>query len=701
VDKAEFVACHAFQFLERYDVLRHLKSGGTFLLNSPYPADKTWDQLPREVQQALIDRKATVYVIDAYSLAESIGLGGRINVIMQSAFFAISGVLPQEKALTMMELAVEDTFGSKGKKVVDMNVKAANLALERIHKLPLPKTATSKLHMQPPVPEDAPEFVRNVTGKMIAWQGDDLPVSAMPDDGTYPTGTTKYEKRNLALEIPVWDTDVCIQCNQCTFVCPHATIRAKVFDASYAEGAPESFKSVAARGKELKGMLYSLQVAPEDCTGCAACVYACPAHAKDDQGKKTERKAISMQDQPPIREQEAENWEHFLSIPDPDPALFNRFSTKGSQFLPAMFEFSGACEGCGETPYIKLLTQLYGEQMIIANATGCTSIFGGNLPTTPYAPRADGRGPAWSNSLFEDNAEFGMGMRLTVDRLSTYARELLDQVDLGDKAADLVAEIKSADIRSPEGAEAQRARVDELKKLLEKAEDPTTRHLLSVADYLAPKSVWIIGGDGWGYDIGYGGLDHVLASGRNVKVLLLDTGVYSNTGGQASKATPRAAVAKFASAGKDMPKKDLGAIAMTYGNIYVAQVAYGANMTQLVRAFQEAEAYDGPALIIAYSHCIAHGIDMETAIDLHKDAVDSGFWPLYRFSPEIGEQGKNPLLLDSKPPSKDLEDFVSKQNRFRALRLADPKRADKLLESLRQDVITRWKYYEQMANLDI
>jgi pyruvate-ferredoxin/flavodoxin oxidoreductase len=701
LDKAEFVACHAFQFLERYDVLRHLRRGGTFLLNTPFPIDETWDHLPRIVQQGLIDKQAKLFVIDAYPLAEKIGLGGRINIIMQSAFFAISGVLPQDQALEMMEMAVEDTFGFKGKKVVDMNIKAANIAREHIHEIPLPEKATSEIEMQLPVPKDAPEFVQNVTGKMIAWQGDDLPVSAMPNDGTYPTGTTKYEKRNIALEIPVWDPDVCIQCNQCAFVCPHATIRAKVYEPSYLDGAPESFKSVDARGKDFKGMKYTLQIAPEDCTGCGACVYACPAYAKDDQGNKTDRKAISMQAQPPIREQEAENWGYFLSIPDPDPTLFNRFSTKGSQFLPTMFEFSGACEGCGETPYIKLLTQLFGQQMIIANATGCSSIFGGNLPTTPYAPRYDGRGPAWSNSLFEDNAEFGMGMRLTMDRLGTYARELLEKADLGAKAADLVAAIKDADVNDQDGAEKQRTRVDELKKLLEGKDDPQAKHLLSVADYLAPKSVWIVGGDGWGYDIGYGGLDHVLASGRRVRVLLLDTGVYSNTGGQASKATPRGAIAKFAAAGKDMPKKDLGSIAMTYGNIYVAQVAYGANMTQLVRAFQEAEAYDGPALIIAYSHCIAHGIDMERAIDLHKDGVESGFWPLYRYNPVLAEQGKNPLTLDSKPPSKDLEAFVSKQNRFRALRAADPKRADRLLEALRQDVITRWKFYEQMANLDI
>ncbi len=701
IQQAGFLACHAFHFLERYDMLKNLKPGGTFLLNSSYPADEVWDHLPAEVQKALIDKGANFYVIDAYSLAKSLGLGGRINIIMQTAFFEISGVLPDEQAQDMIEMAVEDTYGSKGKAVVDMNVKASNLARERIHKIDLPKKVTSKLGMLPPVPAGAPEFVQKVTGEMIARRGEELPVSLLPNDGTYPVGTTQYEKRNIGLEIPVWDPEACIQCNQCAFVCPHGTIRPKIYDASLANGdAPEGWQAVKATGRGMENMLYTLQVAPEDCTGCGNCVHICPAFAKDADGQKTERKAINMAPQPPLREQEAAKWDYFLTIPDPDPALFNRFTTKGSQFLPTMFEFSGACAGCGETPYVKLLTQLFGDRTIIANATGCTSIFGGNLPTTPYAPRFDGRGPAWSNSLFEDNAEFGMGMRLTVDKMTQFARELLDQVKLNGKAA-LAKEILDADVSTQEGIEVQRGRVDELKVLLERQKDPQAERLLSIADFLVPKSVWILGGDGWGYDIGYGGLDHVLASGKNVNVLLLDTGVYSNTGGQASKATPRAAVAKFAAAGKDMPKKDLGAIAMTYGNIYVAQVAYGDNMTQLVKAMSEAESYDGPSLIIAYAHCIAHGIDMTTATDIHGDAVKSGFWPLFRYDPRLGDQGKNPLQLDSKVPTEDIETFMYKQNRFRALRQSDPDRAGMLLEAIREDVITRWKFYEQMANLDI
>ncbi len=701
IQQAEFLACHAFQFLERVDIIGNLKPGGTFLLNSQYPADEVWDKLPREVQQALIDKEAKFYLIDAYSLADSLGLGARINVIMQSAFFAISGVLPEDKAMKMMEMAVEDTYGRKGKAIVEMNIKSAGLARERIHQVDVPKKATSEIYMRPPVPADAPEFVQKVTGEMIARRGEKIPVSLLPNDGTYPVGTTRYEKRNIALEIPVWDTEVCIQCNQCALVCPHATIRPKVYDAAYADGdAPEGWQAVAAKGRGFENMMYTLQVSPEDCTGCGACVHVCPAFAKDESGKKTDRKAISMAPQPPIREQEVAKWNYFLSIPDPDPTLFNRFTTKGSQFMHPLFEFSGACAGCGETPYVKLLTQLFGDRLIIANATGCSSIFGGNLPTTPYSARDDGRGPTWSNSLFEDNAEFGFGMRLTVDKLADIAQGLLDKVDLSDRA-DLVAEIKSADVSTPEAIEAQRTRVDALKAVLEGREEPEARNLLNVADYLVPKSVWILGGDGWAYDIGYGGLDHVLASGRNVNVLVLDTGVYSNTGGQSSKATPRGAVAKFAAAGKDMPKKDMGSIAMSYGNIYVAQVAYGANMTQLIKAFQEAEEYNGPSLIIAYSHCINHGINMTTATDLHKDAEASGFWPLFRFNPMLTEQGKNPLQLDSKPPREDIEEFAYKQNRFRSLRAADPDRAEMLLKLLREDVIARWKFYEQMANLDL
>jgi pyruvate-ferredoxin/flavodoxin oxidoreductase len=701
IQQAEFLACHAFQFLERVDIIGNLKPGGTFLLNSHYPADEVWDHLPREVQQGLIDKQAKFYVIDAYSLADSLGLGARINVIMQSAFFAISGVLPEEKAMKMMELAVEDTYGDKGKKIVEMNIQSAGLARERIHEVDVPKKATSDIEMRPPVPANAPEFVQQVTGEMIARRGEQIPVSLLPNDGTYPVGTTRFEKRNIALEIPVWDPEACIQCNQCALACPHATIRPQVYDAKFANGdAPDGWQAVPAKGRGFEDMMYTLQVSPEDCTGCGVCVHVCPAFAKDESGKKTDRKAIMMEAQPPLREQEVAKWEYFLTIPDLDPTKFNRFTTKGSQFMRPLFEFSGACAGCGETPYVKLLTQLFGDRLMIANATGCSSIFGGNLPTTPYAARDDGRGPTWSNSLFEDNAEFGFGMRLTVDKLSDVAHGLLDKVDLS-KKADLVNQIKSADLSTPEAIEEQRERVEELKAELEGRKEPEARNLLNVADYLVPKSVWILGGDGWAYDIGYGGLDHVLASGRNVNVLVMDTGVYSNTGGQSSKATPRGAVAKFAAAGKEMPKKDLGAIAMSYGNIYVAQVAFGANMTQLLKAFQEAEAYDGPSLIIAYAHCIAHGINMTTATDLHQDAEDSGFWPLFRFNPLLTEQGKNPLVLDSKPPKEDIEEFAYKQNRFRSLRAADPDRAEVLLKSLREDVIARWKFYEQMASLDL
>ena len=697
IDQAEFVACHSFAFLERFDILQHLKAGGTFLLNSPHALDETWAQMPLEVQQALIEKQAKVYVIDAYSLAKSLGLGGRINIIMQTAFFAISGVLPEDKALEYIRLAVEDTYGDKGPSVVDRNIQAAKLAKERIHRLPLPDRATSGRHVRPAVPEGAPEFVRNVTAPMMAGQGDRLPVSALPADGTYPTGTTRFEKRNIAMEIPVWDPDICIQCNQCAFVCPHATIRAKAYDSAHANGpAPAGFLSAAARGREFEGLRYTLQVAPEDCTGCGACVYICPAYAKDEQGNKTERQAIRMEAQAPIREREAQNWDYFLSIPETDPSLYNRFTTKGSQFVTPMFEFSGACAGCGETPYIKLLTQLFGDRLLVANATGCSSIYGGNLPTTPYAKRHDGRGPAWSNSLFEDNAEFGLGMRLTVDRLGAYARELMARV-----APEGAAEILAAPADTPEAMETLRGQVDRLRTKLGRDDDPEARRLLSVLDYLVPKTVWIVGGDGWAYDIGYGGLDHVLASGRDVNVLVLDTGMYSNTGGQMSKATPRGAVAKFAASGKDLPKKDLGAIAMSYGSIYVAQVAYGGNMTQVVRALREAEAYRGTSLVIAYSHCINQGIDMRTGTDLHKDAVESGFWPLYRFNPELGATGKNPLQLDSKAPSKGVDEFMYKQTRFVALRQSDPKRAETLLELARKDVVARWKFFEQMANLDL
>ncbi len=698
IRQADFLACHNFSFLERYDMLSHLKQGGTFLLNSPYSATEVWNHLPVEVQQALIEKQARFYVIDALGLAKSLGLGGRINTTMQAAFFAISGVLPEAQALEMINLAIEDTYGDKGQKIVEMNIRAASLARERIQQVQVPSSVSSKIRMREAVPANVPDFVRNVTGEIIAGRGDQLPVSAMPIDGTFPVGTTKYEKRNIATEIPVWNPEVCIQCNQCSFVCPHATIRVKIYDAKYANGdAPATFKSTDAKGREFAGMRYTVQVAPEDCTGCGLCVEACPAYEKVG-GQKTERKAINMAPQAPLREAEARNWDYFLSIPDLDPASFNRFTVKGSQYLPALFEFSGACAGCGETPYIKLVTQLFGDHTVIANATGCSSIYGGNLPTTPYTARAtDGRGPAWSNSLFEDNAEFGLGMRLTINKMSQFARELLEQAPVD---AALKRAILDADMSTPEGIEQQRARVEQIKNALKNDDSDLARRLLAVADYLVRKIVWIFGGDGWAYDIGYGGLDHVLASGQDVNVLVLDTAVYSNTGGQMSKATPRGAMAKFAAAGKPVRKKDLGLIAISYGNVYVAQVAFGSNMTQTVRAMQEAAAYPGPSIIIAYAHCKEQGIDNLKGLELQKQAVESGFWPLYRYNPAVPE-GKNPFTLESKIEIEGLEDFMYKQGRFNVLRKVDPERAQMLLELAHQDVIARWNQYQALAQAKV
>jgi pyruvate-ferredoxin/flavodoxin oxidoreductase len=704
INQAGFVACHNFAFVEKLDMLGKLRSGGVFLLNSPSGPDEVWDHMPRQVQQQIIDKQAKFYVIDGNAIARSVGLGGRINIIMQAAFFKISGVLPEDKAMEMIQAAVEDTYGRKGGKVVEMNIRGAEIAVERIHRVDYPSAVTSTLTMREVVPAGAPEFVQKVTAEMIAVRGDELPVSAMPVDGTFPTATTQYEKRNIATEIPVWEPDACIQCNQCAYVCPHATIRPKVYPAELANGkSPATFKSMEAKGKEWKGMKYTLQVSPLDCTGCGVCVETCPAYAKDETGKKTERKAINMAPlTDELRQNEAENWNYFDTLPLTDPATFSRFTVKGSQLLQPLFEFSGACAGCGETPYVKLMTQLFGDRAIIANATGCSSIYGGNLPTTPYAKRPDGRGPAWSNSLFEDAAEFGMGMRLTADKLTEFAKELLNKlIDSASNHLELLTAIRDADMSAQEGIEAQRGRVAELKSLLEQDDSDLAQQLLSVADYLVTRSVWIFGGDGWAYDIGYGGLDHVLASGRNVNVLVLDTGVYSNTGGQMSKATPRGAVAKFAAAGKGMPKKDLGMIAMTYGNIYVAQVAIGTNMNQCVKAFAEAEAYNGPSLIIAYSQCINHGYDLRYGYDVQRDAVECGFWPLFRFNPDNTRAGKQPLSLDSKAPTKDVEEWMYRENRFRILRNADPERAHLLLDELREDVVTRWKMYEQWAQFDI
>ena len=703
VTEADFVACHNPSFLEKYDMLTNAKEAGTFLLTSSHNKDEVWDILPREVQKQIIDKKLKFYVIDAISLAAELGLGARINVIMQTAFFKISGVIPLDTAVTAIKDAIKKSYGKKGDKVVEMNNSAVDAALEKIYQVTVPDKATSTITMPPVVPEDAPDFVREVTAEIMARRGDRIAVSKMPVDGKFPTGTTKFEKRNIGINIPQWNPDLCIQCGRCSLVCPHGTIRMKAYDPDVLKDAPESFKSTDAKGKEFAGMKFTLQVAPEDCTGCGACVLSCPALEKDENKQPTGRKAINMVIQEPIRSQERGNYDFFLSIPNTDPSLFNSETVKGSQFIEPLFEYSGACAGCGETAYVKLLTQLFGDRAFIGNATGCSSIYGGNLPTTPYTTREDGRGPTWSNSLFEDNAEFAMGMRLTVDKFKVFALELLEKTaKAGCIDAGLAEDIKTATIANDpaqQAIETQRTRIEQLKKQCRKSNCPDCIQLLSIADYLVRKSVWALGGDGWAYDIGYGGLDHVLASGADVNILVLDTEVYSNTGGQMSKSTPRAAVAKFAAAGKPSPKKDLGLLAMTYGNIYVAKVAMGANPNQNVKAFVEAEAYPGPSLIIAYSHCIAHGINMTAGYEEHKKAVDCGHWPLYRFNPLLKEQGKNPLQLDSKAPTLDFQEYAYGENRYRSLRKSRPQEAEKLLELAKNDVAQRYALFEQLAKL--
>ncbi len=701
--KADFVACHNFAFLEKYEMLANAKEGAVFLLASPYSADEVWQHMPDEIEQQIIDKKIKFYVIDAIKLAHELGLGARINTIMQTCFFAISGVLPQDEAIAALKKAIKKTYGRKGDDVVNMNFAAVDAAVAQMEQVTVPSKPAGKRRKPPVVVADAPEFVLNVTAEIMAQRGDNLPVSAIPADGTWPTATTKYEKRNIATEIPEWHADLCIQCGQCSLVCPHASIRMKAYGPEALEGAPEAFKSMDAKGKEFAGMKYTIQVAPEDCTGCGACVQRCPALERDPVTKEpTGKKAIMMTEQLPIREQEKANWEFFLNIPETDPALYKKDTIKGSQFCQALFEFSGACTGCGETAYVKLLSQLYGDRLMIANATGCSSIYGGNLPTTPYATRADGLGPVWSNSLFEDNAEFGFGMRLAVEKFNGYALELIERLQSGEcdcdhKNPELLKAIVEADQTTQAGIEEQRARVAELKQILAGCADcAECARLLSVADYLVKKSVWVLGGDGWAYDIGYGGLDHVLASGRNINVLVLDTEVYSNTGGQASKATPMGAVAKFAASGKPANKKDLGMISMTYGNIYVAQVSLGANPNQVIKAFTEAEAYDGPSIIIAYSHCIAQGIDMTNGLENQKDAVASGHFPLYRYNPMLKEEGKNPLVLDSKAPTQKFSDFALKENRFRILTKSKPENAKILLDKADKFVAEK---FEMLTNL--
>jgi pyruvate-ferredoxin/flavodoxin oxidoreductase len=692
IGQASFVACHQFSFLERYDVLKGAEPGAVFLLNSPYGPDEVWDRLPRKVQEQIIGKKLRFFVIDAYGVARDIGMGARINTIMQPCFFAISGVLAQDEAIAAIKRSIEKTYGKRGEAVVRKNFAAVDGALAHLHEVKVPDRVTATFDVRPPVPPEAPEFVQKVTARIIAGEGDSLPVSALPADGTYPSGSTQWEKRNIALEIPAWDTEICIQCGKCVLVCPHAVIRAKVYDPALLAGAPGPFKSAPARWREFKELRYTLQVAPEDCTGCSLCVEICPVKNK----KETRLKAINMVPQPPLREQERRNWDFFLQLPEMDRQALNLREVKDSQLLQPLFEFSSACAGCGETPYIELVTRLFGDRALVANATGCSSIYGGNLPTTPWTFNREGRGPAWSNSLFEDNAEFGLGMRLALDAQRQYAEALLRRLApaIGDE---LVEALLQADQSTEAGIQAQRARVAALKEKLGAQKLPEARDLLGLADLFVKRSVWIIGGDGWAYDIGYGGLDHVLASGRNVNVLVLDTEVYSNTGGQMSKATPRGAVAKFAAGGKPQVKKDLGMLAMTYGNIYVARVAMGANDAQCMRAFLEAEAFDGPSLIVAYSHCIAHGYDMVHGLEQQKAAVLSGHWPLFRYHPALAAMGKNPLRLDSKAPSIPLERYAYNETRYTMLAQTHPAAAKDLLALAQEDVRTRWRLYEHWA----
>jgi pyruvate-ferredoxin/flavodoxin oxidoreductase len=700
IEKANFIGCHQGNFIEKLDVLKSAAPGATFLLNSPYGVDEVWERLPIEVQEQIIRKGLKFYVINANKVARDSGMGGRINTVMQVCFFALAGVLPREDAIAQIKKAIEKTYGKKGNEIVRMNLQAVDNTLAHLYEVQVPSEPSSPIHVRSPIPDVAPTFVHDVLGMMVARQGDELPVSALPCDGTYPTGTSKWEKRNIAEFIPVWDPDVCVQCGKCVMVCPHAVIRAKTYDPAALNKAPETFKSTNTKDKDFAGEKFTIQVAPEDCTGCGICVDVCPAKNKS----MPSRKAINMEPQLPLREKEQENWDFFLSLPNPDRRHLKLNQIRQQQLQEPLFEFSGACAGCGETPYLKLVSQLFGDRAIVANATGCSSIYGGNLPTTPWTTNTEGRGPAWSNSLFEDNAEFGLGFRLSIDKQAQFASELLQQLS-GQIGDNLVSEILNADQKTEADIWEQRDRVTLLKQKLDELLacelDPNLKskiqNLKSVADYLVKKSVWIVGGDGWAYDIGFGGLDHVIASGRNVNLLVMDTEVYSNTGGQSSKATPRGAVAKFAAGGKPSPKKDLGLIAMTYGNVYVASVAMGAKDEHTLRAFLEAEAYDGPSLIIAYSHCIAHGIDMATAMNHQKSIVESGRWLLYRYNPDQKKEGKNPLQLDMRSPKLSVEQSMYKENRFKMLAKSKPEDAKRLLKEAQEDVDARWRMYEYLA----
>lgn len=693
ISKANFVACHQTVFLEKYHMLDSLIEGGTFLVNVPFEPDQVWDHFPKTVQEQILKKKIKVYCIDAQKVALESGMGRRINTIMQVCFFAISGILPRNTAIQAVKDSIVRTYSRKGEEVVKMNMKAVDNTLQNLFELHVPEKITATKDIRPTVPIYAPEFVKKVEGPMIAGHGDSLPVSLFPIDGTWPTGTTQYEKRNIALEIPVWDEKICIQCGKCAFVCPHATIRIKVYDAKYLSDAPETFKAVDARDKEFAGLKYTIQVAPEDCTGCGVCVDVCPV--KNKQNPKF--KALYMQQQLPLREQEARNWDFFLQIPDFPRSLLKVNNIRQQQIQKPLFEFSGACPGCGETPYLKLLSQLFGDRAIIANATGCSSIYGGNLPTTPWTKDENGRGPAWSNSLFEDNAEFGFGIRLAINKQRDFAIELLKKISsqIGEQLADSI-------INAPQKSEAdiheQRERIRILNQKLQEINSPDAIKLASISDYLVRKSVWIVGGDGWAYDIGYGGLDHVIAMGLDVNLLVLDTEVYSNTGGQSSKATPIGAVAKFAANGKPLFKKDLGWMAMSYGNVYVASVAFGAKDEHTLKAFLEAESYEGPSVIIAYSHCIAHGIDMSAPLSQHKLAVDSGQWILYRYNPELAKEGKNPLLLDSKKPTVPISQYMNTETRFKILNQTNFKLAEYFVDLAQKHAIERYEIYKYLSD---
>jgi pyruvate-ferredoxin/flavodoxin oxidoreductase len=692
IDQANFIGCHHWGLIERMDIFKAATPGATLLLNSPYDQEKVWQNLPTKVQKQILVKNLKLYIINASQVARDNGMGNRINTIMQVCFFALAGVIPQEEAIAKIKQAIEKTYGKKGAEIVQMNLRAVDNTLKNLHQVNVKDREISRNDQQNLI--NKPDFIEDVLGKIMLWEGDDLPVSALPADGTFPSGTAQWEKRNVAAEIPVWDAGVCVQCNKCVMVCPHSSIRAKIYNSGELISAPVTFKSANAKDKDFSDQKFTIQVAPEDCTGCTICVNVCPAKNPAE----ATRKAINMAPQLPLREQEKDNWNFFLNLPNPDRKKLKLTQIRQQQLQEPLFEFSGACAGCGETPYLKLLSQLFGDRALIANATGCSSIYGGNLPTTPWSKNLDGRGPAWSNSLFEDNAEFGLGYRLSLDKQAEFAAELLQHFR-SDLDATLVDSILTATQKTEADIWEQRQRIATLHQKLEQiiADRPEIANLKSLADYLVKKSVWIVGGDGWAYDIDFGGIDHILSTGRNVNILVMDTEVYSNTGGQSSKATPLGAVAKFAASGKPVPKKDLGLIAMTYGNVYVASVALGARDDHTLKAFLAAEAYNGPSLIIAYSHCIAHGIDMTTGMNHQKDLVESGRWLLYRYDPDLKNQGNNPLQLDMRSPSQSVERSMYQENRFQMLTKSKPEIAKQLLIQAQAEVDARWQMYQYLA----